>query len=171
MFWLCVMGIKISVNVIDLLFIIGEWKGVGDLVMMFFGCCGMFIFVDFYLNQQGNYNVFVVGVFGFGKLVVMNEVVLVYCGIGVCVWVIDVGCSYQNLIWFQKGMFLEFMFEIKMCINLFLWVGEDDELDFKVEMWLFKFMIGCMVLFNVVLNEYQYLLLIEVIMGVWNDYG
>ncbi|MBO0501487.1 type IV secretion system protein TraC [Chromobacterium haemolyticum] len=166
-----VMGTKTSVNATDLSPIIGEWKGAGDPVMMFFGRRGTPTFVDFYSNQQGNYNVFVAGVSGSGKSVAMNEVVSAYRGIGARVWVIDVGRSYQNLIRLQKGTFLEFTPETKMCINPFSWVGEDDELDFKAEMRLLKPMIGRMASPNAALNEYQYSLLTEAITGVWNDYG
>lgn len=166
-----IMSTKTTVNAVDLAPIIGEWKGAGDPVMMFFGRRGTPTFVDFYSNQQGNYNVFVAGVSGSGKSVAMNEVVSAYRGIGARVWVIDVGRSYQNLIALQKGTFIEFTPESKMCINPFSWVGEDNEQDFKSEMRLLKPMIGRMASPNADLNGYQYSLITEAITGVWNDYG
>ncbi len=166
-----VITTKTTVNAVDLAPIIGEWKGAGDPVMMFFGRRGTPTFVDFYSNQQGNYNVFVAGVSGSGKSVAMNEVVSAYRGIGARVWVIDVGRSYQNLISLQKGTFIEFTPESKMCINPFSWVGEDNDLDFKAEMRLLKPMIGRMSSPNAQLNEYQYSIITEAITGVWNDYG
>ncbi|MDF6860999.1 type IV secretion system protein TraC, partial [Escherichia coli] len=128
-------------------------------VMMFFGRRGTPTFLDFYSNQQGNYNVFVAGVSGSGKSVTMNEVVSAYRGIGARVWVIDVGRSYQNLIRLQKGTFLEFTPSTKLCINPFTWVGTDDELDFKAEMRMLKPMIGRMASPNAPLTEFQYALI------------
>ena len=162
---------KTTVNAVDMAPVIGEWKGMGDPVMMFFGRRGTPTFLDFYSNQQGNYNVFVAGVSGSGKSVAMNEVVSAYRGIGARVWVIDVGRSYQNLIRLQKGTFLEFTPSTRLCINPFSWVGTDDELDFKAEMRMLKPMIGRMASPNAPLTEFQYALIGEAITAVWNDYG
>lgn len=162
---------KTTVNAVDMSPVIGEWKGAGDPVMMFFGRRGTPTFLDFYSNQQGNYNVFVAGVSGSGKSVTMNEVVSAYRGIGARVWVIDVGRSYQNLIRLQKGTFLEFTPSTKLCINPFTWVGTDDELDFKAEMRMLKPMIGRMASPNAPLTEFQYALIGEAITAVWQDYG
>lgn len=162
---------KTTVNAVDMAPVIGEWKGAGDPVMMFFGRRGTPTFLDFYSNQQGNYNVFMAGVSGSGKSVTMNEVVSAYRGIGARVWVIDVGRSYQNLIRLQKGTFLEFTPSTKLCINPFTWVGTDDELDFKAEMRMLKPMIGRMASPNAPLTEFQYALIGEAITAVWQDYG
>lgn len=166
-----VLTTKTTVNAVDLAPVIGEWRGAGKPVMMFFGRRGSPTFLDFYSNQQGNYNVFVAGVSGSGKSVCMNEIVSAYRGVGARVWVIDVGRSYQNLIRLQNGTFLEFTPQTKMCINPFSWVGVDDELDFKAEMRLLKPMIGRMASPNEPLSEYQYSLIAEAITGVWDDYG
>lgn len=162
---------KTTINAVDLSPVIGEWKGAGDPVMMFFGRRGTPTFLDFYSNQQGNYNVFVAGVSGSGKSVAMNEVVSSYRGIGARVWVIDVGRSYKNLIALQKGTFIEFTPQTKICINPFSWVGTDDELDFKAEMRMLKPMIGRMASPNAALNGFQYSLIAEAITAVWKDYG
>lgn len=162
---------KTTVNAVDMAPIIGEWQGSGDPVMMFFGRRGTPTFLDFYSNQQGNYNVFVAGVSGSGKSVTMNEVVSSYRGIGARVWVIDVGRSYQNLIRLQKGIFLEFTPRMELCINPFTWVGTDNELDFKSEMRMLKPMIGRMASPNAPLSEFQYALIDEAITAVWHDYG
>lgn len=166
-----VMSTKTTTNATDLAPIIGEWKGAGDPVMMFFGRRGTPTFIDFYSNQQGNYNVFVAGVSGSGKSVTMNEIVSSYRSIGSRVWVIDVGLSYRNLIALQKGTFIQFSPESKICINPFSWVGVDNDMDFKAEMRLLKPMIGRMASPNAPLNEYQYSLITEAITGVWNEYG
>lgn len=162
------MTTKTTVNAVDLAPVIGEWRGQGDPVMMLFGRRGSPTFLDFYSNTQGNYNVFVAGVSGSGKSVFMNEVVSGYRGIGARVWVLDVGRSYMNLINMQRGTFIEFTRESKMCINPFTWVGVDNELDFKDEMRLLKPMIGRMISPNAPLTEYQYSLVTEAITEIWN---
>ena len=166
-----IMSTKTTVNAVDLSPVIGEWRGAGDPVMLFFGRRGTPTFVDFYSNQQGNYNLFVAGVSGSGKSVMLNEVVSSYRSIGAQVWVIDVGRSYQSLIKLQKGVFLEFTPSSKMCINPFSWVGVDDELDFKSELRMLKPMIGRMASPGAPLSEYQYSVIEEAITGVWNEYG
>jgi len=162
---------KTTINAVDMSPVIAEWKGAGDPVMMFFGRRGTPTFLDFYSNKQGNYNVFVAGVSGAGKSVTMNEIVSSYRAIGARVWVIDVGRSYKNLIALQKGTFLEFATNSKICVNPFSWVGYDEENDFKEEMRLLKPMIGRMASPNSPLNEFQYALIAEAITAVWNDYG
>lgn len=165
------MTSKTTVNAVDMAPVISEWQGAGDPVMMFFGRRGTPTFLDFYSNNQGNYNVFVAGVSGSGKSVTMNEIVSAYRGIGARVWVIDVGRSYKNLIALQNGLFLEFTKKTKLCINPFTWVGTDDELDFNSEMRMLKPMIGRMASPNTPLTEFQYALIEEAITAVWHDYG
>lgn len=166
-----VMSTKTTVNAMDMSPVISEWKGAGDPVMLFFGRRGSPTFLDFYSNQQGNYNVFVAGVSGSGKSVLMNEIVSSYRAIGARVWVIDVGRSYQNLIALQKGTFIEFTPNSDLCINPFSWIGLDGEIDFHEEMKLLKPMIGRMASPNAPLNEFQYALITEAILAVWEQYG
>lgn len=164
---------KTTVNAVDMSPILGEWKGAGDPVMMFYGRRGSPVSLDLYANQQGNYNAFVSGVSGSGKSVFMNELVSSYRAIGARAWVIDVGRSYQNLIRLQKGTFIEFKpYDANtICINPFSWIGADNEIDFKEEMKLLKPMIGRMASPNAPLTEFQYSLIVEAITQCWADYG
>ncbi len=164
---------KTTINAVDMSPILGEWRGAGDPVMMFYGRRGSPASLDLYSNQQGNYNAFVAGVSGSGKSVFMNELVSSYRSIGARAWVIDVGRSYQNLIRLQKGTFIEFKPYDKntICINPFSWIGSDNEIDFKEEMKLLKPMIGRMASPNAPLSEFQYSLIVEAITKCWADYG
>ncbi len=164
---------KTTVNAVDMAPVIGEWQGAGDPVMLLFGRRGSATFLDFYSNKQhgGNYNVFVTGVSGSGKSVIMNEIISSYRGIGARVWVIDVGRSYRNLIALQGGTFLEFAPDTKICINPFSWVGTDSELDFKSEMRMLRPAISRMASPNTPLTEFQSSLITEAITAVWKDYG
>lgn len=166
-----VLTTKTTVNAVDMSPVIGEWPGAGDPVMLFFGRRGTPTFLDFYSNQQGNYNIFVAGVSGSGKSVTLNEIVSAYRGIGARVWVIDVGRSYQNLISLQKGTFIEFNTRSPICINPFSWVGADGDIDFKDELRMLKPMIGRMASPSAPISEFQYALIGESTTAVWNDYG
>lgn len=162
------LSTKTTVNAIDMSPVVAEWRGAGKPIMMFFGRRGTPVFIDFYSNTQGNYNVFVAGVSGAGKSVVMNEIISAYRGTGARVWVIDVGRSYQNLIALQKGTFIEFTPESDLCINPFSWVGTDNELDFKSEMKFLRPIVARMASPNTPLNEFQKALITEAITQVWN---
>lgn len=166
-----VVTTKTTVNAVDMSPVIGEWRGAGDPVMMFFGRRGTPTFLDFYSNKQGNYNVFVAGVSGSGKSVAMNEIVSSYRGKGARVWVIDVGRAYKNLIGLQRGTFIEFTTHNPICINPFSWIGADQDISFKDELRLLKPMVGRMASPNAPLTEFQYALIGEAITAVWNDYG
>lgn len=166
-----IMSTKTTVNAVDMAPVIGEWQGAGKPVMMFFGRRGTPTFLDFYSNQQGNYNIFVAGVSGSGKSVTMNEIVSAYRGVGARVWVIDVGRSYKNLISLQKGTFIEFNSRSPICVNPFSWVGADSEIEFKDELRLLKPMIGRMASPSAPISEFQYALIGESIGAVWADYG
>lgn len=166
-----IMTTKTTVNAVDMSPVIGEWRGAGSPVMLFFGRRGTPTLLDFYSNKQGNYNVFVAGVSGSGKSVLMNEIVGAYRSIGARAWVIDVGRSYKNLIGAQRGTFIEFTTQSKLCINPFSWVGVDEEISFKDELRLLKPMIGRMASPNAPLTEFQYALIGEAITKVWEEYG
>jgi len=166
-----VMTTKTTVNAVDMSPVIAEWKGAGDPVMLFFGRRGTPTFLDFFSNKQGNFNIFVAGVSGSGKSVLMNEIISSYRGIGARLWVIDVGRSYKNLIALEKGTFIEFASHSHICLNPFSWVGEDSENSFNDELRLLKPMVARMASPNEPLTPFQYALIGEAITAVWHEHG
>lgn len=162
---------KTTVNAVDMAPIIGEWKGAGDPVMMFFGRRGTPTFLDFYANPQGNYNLFVAGVSGSGKTFALNNIVSDHRSIGAIVRIIDVGRGYRNLIALQKGTFLEFTPRSDLCLNPFTWVGMDPEITLEEELNFLKPIIARMAAPNTELDDFQYSLIAEAITEVWNQHG
>lgn len=165
------MSTKTTVNAVDMAPVIGEWKGAGDPVMMWFGRRGTPTFLDFYSNQQGNYNLFVAGVSGSGKTFTLNSIVSDYRSIGAIVRIIDVGRGYRNLIALQKGTFIEFTPHSNLCLNPFSWVGTDPDIKLEDELNFLKPIIARMAAPNTVLSDFQYSLIAEAITEVWNKYG
>ena len=166
-----IVSTKTTVNAVDMSPVIGEYSGAGDPVIMVYGRRGTPTFLDFYSNRQGNYNIFLAGVSGSGKSLIMNEIVSSYRGIGARCWVIDVGRSYKNLIALQKGTFIEFSTRNPIGINPFSWVGMNGDVTFKDELRMLKPMVGRMASPSTSLSEFQYSLIGDAITAVWNDYG
>jgi conjugal transfer ATP-binding protein TraC len=75
----------------------GEWKGDDwrQPLMMLIGRRGQPMNFNMFLNEDGNYNVAVVGKSGSGKSVFMNELSSAVLGIGGRDYTIDIGGSYK----------------------------------------------------------------------------
>ena len=166
-----VLTTKTTVNAVDMAPVIGEWSGQGKPVMKLFGRRGTPAHFHFTSNKAGNYNVFVAGVSGSGKSVLMNEVLASYRGAGAKCWVIDVGRSYEPLIRACGGTYIEFTAHSPISINPWSWVGKDAEVDFKQELAMLKPMVGRMCVPNGEISDYQYALIGESIAAVWDVNG
>jgi conjugal transfer ATP-binding protein TraC len=103
----------------------GEWKGMKTPRMMLLGRRGQPFYWDPFDNDQGNYNVAVVGKSGSGKSVFMQELVASLVGASGDVVVIDDGRSFMNSCLLQGGKFVEFGGKSDLCINPFSIVSEE----------------------------------------------
>ncbi len=97
----------------------GEYKGSLSPCMLLFGRRGQPFYWDPFYNQEGNYNVAVIGKSGSGKSVFMQDYVVSLLGKGGRIFVIDDGRSFMNSCLIQGGQFIEFSSTSKLCINPF----------------------------------------------------
>lgn len=115
----------ISKEVLNLLPVVGEWKGTQTPGMLFVGRKGQIFNWHNFDNDAGNYNVCVVGRSGSGKSVFMQEMVSSTIGMGGRVFIIDVGRSFEKTTTLYDGKFIEFNLRKPICINPFSNLTED----------------------------------------------
>lgn len=94
-------------NAVALSPMIGEWRGSGTPVLLFGGRRGQVASLDFYDNQEGNYNAAIIGTPGSGKSVLLNEIAWSYLGSGATVWLLDLGKSFERLCRKAGGQWIE----------------------------------------------------------------
>jgi conjugal transfer ATP-binding protein TraC len=104
----------------------GEWKGTESAGMLLAGRRGQLFTWSPFDNEEGNYNVAVVGKSGSGKSVFMQELVTSTLGQGGQVFVLDVGRSFEKTVKLQKGEYIEFSPHSPICINPFSSIPEDN---------------------------------------------
>ena len=108
--------------------IYGEWYGIPTEIpcLMLLGRRGQILFWNPFDNDEGNYNLAVIGKSGSGKSVLMQELVASLRGIGGAVIVIDDGRSFMNSCILQQGHFIEFSDNKHLCLNPFSIVKTED---------------------------------------------
>lgn len=97
----------------------GECAAIGAPRLMLIGRRGQPLFWNPFDNDEGNYNVAVIGKSGSGKSVFMQELVASLRGSGGRVIVIDDGRSFMNSSILQNGEFIEFSGQSNLCLNPF----------------------------------------------------
>ena len=102
-----------------------EWPGMSSPCMMLYGRRGQPLFWNPFENNEGNYNVAVIGKSGAGKSVFMQDLVTSIRGFGGKVYVIDDGRSFMNTAKLQGGEFIEFSDKSNICLNPFSIIDEE----------------------------------------------
>jgi len=103
----------------------GEWRGTQSPGMLLAGRRGQVFTWSPFDNNEGNYNVAVVGKSGSGKSVFMQELAASTLGIGGQVFVLDVGRSFEKTVKILNGEYLEFTPHNPICINPFTNIADD----------------------------------------------
>lgn len=97
----------------------GEWQGTASPGVMLVGRRGQIFTWSPFDNNEGNYNVCVVGRSGSGKSVFMQELLTSILGMGGKVFVLDVGRSFEKTVKLLQGTYVEFSAHSNLCINPF----------------------------------------------------
>lgn len=126
LFYLNRLKTTLSTESANLLPLQGEWKGTPSKGLLLAGRRGQLFTWSPFDNDEGNYNVAVVGKSGSGKSVFMQELVSSTLGQGGQVFVLDVGRSFEKTVKHQKGEYIEFSPHRPICINPFTSIPEDD---------------------------------------------
>lgn len=109
----------LSTESANLLPLQGEWKGTPSMGMLLAGRRGQLFTWSPFDNEEGNYNISVVGKSGSGKSVFMQELVASTLGQGGQVFVLDVGRSFEKTVKLLGGEYIEFTPRSSICINPF----------------------------------------------------
>lgn len=172
-----IMGTKTTINAIDMSPLVGEWQGVGDPIVMLFGRKGTPCFIDFYANSDGNYNLYVCGVSGAGKSVLLLEILAAYRATGAKLFILDVGRSFKNFVDLAQGTTFDFNSERRLCMNPWSWVqvAETEEAEglntFQQELQMLLPIYAKMASPNQSLTQYQTALMAEALTETWNVHG
>ena len=116
---------QLSWTASNLIPLIGEYKGncIGK-GMLLSGRRGQLFNWSPFFNEEGNYNVSVVGKSGSGKSFFMQELIVALSGSGCKVFVIDDGYSFEQTLRILGGDFVEFSTKRKLSINPFSIIDE-----------------------------------------------
>lgn len=157
---------QLQSNAVNTMPVIGEWKGTKSPMLMMFGRRGQVNYVDFFDNEQGNYNVAVSAKSGAGKSFFLNEVVTSVVGTGGRAWIIDVGRSYMNTTKVLGcGQFIEFSPDKDICINPFPLINDIDE-----ELPLLKSVVCQMASPSRVTDDLENSYIEQAVRKVWQEY-
>jgi len=168
---------KTTINAVDMSPLIGEWQGVGDPVVMLFGRKGTPCFLDFYANTDGNYNLYVCGVSGAGKSVLLLEILAAYRAIGAQLFILDVGRSFKNFVDLAQGTTFDFNAGRRLCMNPWSWIQVVEEEEegglntFQQELQMLLPIYAKMASPHHGLTAYQSSLMSEALTETWEKFG
>ena len=153
----------------------GEWRGMKKPCLMLFGRRGQPMFWNPFQNEEGNYNVAVIGKSGSGKSVFMQDLVASLRGAGGRVIIIDKGRSFKNSCFLQGGHFIAFDDKSDLCINPFSIISTKDfahNQEYKMEvMGLINMMVRRMCRSVELTSDVENALIEQAIFTVWEAKG
>lgn len=159
----------LSTESANLLPIQGCWKGTPSPGMLLLSRQGQIFMWNEFDNQEGNYNIVVVGKSGSGKSVFMQEKVASTLGCGGRVFVLDVGRSFEKTARLLEGEFLEFSTKSPICINPFSTIPTDDEEEADDALAMLKPIVALMAAPNDGTNDLENSFLEQAIKSAWNS--
>jgi type-IV secretion system protein TraC len=125
-------SVRTSAEVVHLLPMHGEWKGVPKPGMLLIGKCGqVFHWNPFYRISSGNYNVVIFGPSGGGKSVFLQEMVQNMIAQNTKVFILDIGQSFKNLCLALGGDLIQFSKNMDISLNPFSKLNNSESLDDK----------------------------------------
>ncbi len=117
----------------------GEWKGTHSPHLILPGRRGQIATFNPFDNREGNYNIAIAAASGKGKSAFMQEYIVAMLGAGGRVWVIDIGCTYENTCYMLGGTFIRFHSETKLSLNPFTFIQ-----DFNASLSMLKPLLSAM---------------------------
>ena len=160
----------LSTESANLLPLQGEWKGTESPGMLFVGRRGQIFTWSPFDNQEGNYNVSVVGKSGSGKSVFMQELVTSTLGQGGQVFVLDVGRSFERTAKLLGGAYIEFTPRSIICINPFSAIPNDNVAESEDALAMLKPILSLMAAPRDGTNDLENAFLEQALKSVWNTF-
>jgi conjugal transfer ATP-binding protein TraC len=161
----------LSTESANLLPLQGEWKGTNSPGMLFVGRRGQVFTWSPFDNQEGNYNVAVVGKSGSGKSVFMQELVTSTLGQGGQVFVLDVGRSFERTAKLLGGAYIEFTPRTSICINPFTSIPTDNMAESEDALAMLKPILSLMAAPRDGTNDLENSFLEQALKSVWGTCG
>jgi conjugal transfer ATP-binding protein TraC len=159
----------LSTESANLLPLQGEWKGTKSPGMLFVGRRGQLFSWSPFDNEEGNYNVSVVGKSGSGKSVFMQELVSSTLGQGGQVFVLDVGRSFEKTVKLLEGEFIEFTPQSSICINPFSSLPIDNLLEAEDALAMLKPILSLMAAPREGTGDLENAFIEQALKAAWDD--
>jgi conjugal transfer ATP-binding protein TraC len=160
----------LSTESCNLLPLQGEWMGTSTPGMLLSGRRGQLMTWYPFDNNEGNYNVCVVGRSGSGKSVFMQELVAATLGLGGRVFVLDVGRSFEKTCFLLEGQFIEFSTKSNLCVNPFSTISTDNKEATEDSLAMLKPVVMLMAAPNQGVDDMGAALIEQAIIAAWGSH-
>lgn len=160
------MSTRTTWNAANMVPVIGEWKGTKTPTLLLLGRRGQIQLLDFFDNDQGNFNVAIAAASGAGKSFFLNEIAASYVGTGGRAWILEAGRSMENNCRILGGEHIEFGERTHICVNPFTHIKNFDE-----ELHMLKPLLAQMAAPKGAIDDIQYSFLEQGLRHAWNEVG